>query len=93
MLEIGMKYRLSVHLKGWPVKEAGSIEEASHLILGSPYWEIPKDIYIIIDKNETYSLLAVYCNGHPSRESRYLAINMALEEKIDPISESYEIES
>jgi hypothetical protein len=87
MIEKNKIYRLISPLKGWPVQEADDLKEASRMILGSPYWNIPQDIYIVIDKNETYSLLAVYRKGKPSFEKRYMAVNMKLINKVQPISE------
>jgi len=76
MTEVNEIYDLQEAIKGWPVHEAGSLKEASETILGSPYWDIPEDRYIVIDKNETYSLLAVYANGKVSSKRRYLVVNM-----------------
>jgi len=87
MIEKNEIYKLISPLKGWPVHEAEDLEEASQMILGSPYWDIPQDIYKVIDKNETYSLLAVYKNGKTSFEKRYLAVNVRLVEKIEPAGE------
>lgn len=85
MIEVNRIYKLLAHLKGWSVDDATNIAEASHLILGSPYWDIPKDMYRIIDKNDTYSLLAVYKDGRTISNNHYLAVNIHLEEKIQPI--------
>ena len=87
MIDKEKVYNLTSPLKGWPVQEAQDLEEASRLILGSPYWDIPQDVYKVIDKNETYSLLAVYKKGRASFEKRYLAVNVRLIEKIEPINE------
>ncbi|UCH98105.1 MAG: hypothetical protein JSV88_14980 [Candidatus Aminicenantes bacterium] len=87
MIERDKIYNLLAPVKGWPAREAKTLEEASHMILGSPYWQIPEDTYKIIDKNETYSLLAVYKNGRISWDKRYLALNMKLIEKIELVSE------
>lgn len=87
MIEKNKIYRLISHLKGWPVQEAENLEEASRMILGSPYWNIPQDVYKVIDKNETYSLLAVYRKGKTSFDKRYMAVNMKLIEKIQPVGE------
>jgi hypothetical protein len=80
MTEVNEIYDLREAIKGWPVNKAGSLTEASKMILGSPYWDIPEDRYIVIDKNETYSLLAVFVNGKASSRNRYLAVNMDLME-------------
>ena len=87
MIEIKRVYKLLVPFKGWPVKEAETLEEATEMILGSPYWEIPQDTYRVIDKNEIYSLLAVYSEGKTSYENRYLAINIELMDKIEPVDD------
>ena len=78
MTEVNELYDLQEAIKGWPVNGAGSLEEASEMILGSPYWDIPGDRYIVIDKNEIYSLLAVFAKGKVSSKNRYLAVNMDL---------------
>jgi hypothetical protein len=85
IIEKNKIYNLMAPLKGWPVKEAEDLQEAAQMILGSPYWDIPQDIYRVIDKNETYSLLAVYRNGRTSFDDRYLALNMKLSEMIKPV--------
>jgi hypothetical protein len=87
MIEKNKVYNLISPLKGWPVQEAADLEEAAGMILGSPYWDIPEDVYKVIDKNETYSLLVVYKKGKASFEKRYMAINVRLVEKIKPASE------
>jgi hypothetical protein len=87
MIEKNKIYKLISPLKGWPVHEAEDLEEASRMILGSPYWDIPQDIYKVIDKNETYSLLAVYRKGKTSFDKRYLAVNVRLVEKIESVGE------
>ncbi len=87
MIEKNKIYKLISPLKGWAVHEADDLEEASRMILGSPYWDIPQDIYKVIDKNETYSLLAVYRKGKTSFDKRYLAVNIKLIKKIQPVSE------
>jgi hypothetical protein len=86
MLEKDKIYKLLTPVKGWPVKEAETLEEAAGVILGSPYWDIPVDTYKVIDKNETYSLLAVYKEGRISMQNRYLATNMKLTDKIEPVN-------
>jgi hypothetical protein len=78
MIEKDRIFHLTAPIKGWPVREAQSLAEATKMILGSPYWQIPRDTYKIIDNNETYSLVAVYKNGKISWSNRYLAINMKL---------------
>jgi len=83
-------YSLKTTIKGWPVREAHTLEEASKMILGSPYWQIPEDTYKIIDKNETYSLLARYQKGRISWANRYLAINMKLVDYLVPFNEEIE---
>ena len=85
MIEINSIYKLSTSVKGWPVKEAETLEEAAGVILGSPYWDIPEDTYKVIDKNETYSLLAVYKEGRISTQNRYLVTNMKLTDNIEPV--------
>jgi hypothetical protein len=42
MIEKNNIYKLTSPLKGWPVHEAEDLEEASRMILGSPYWDIPQ---------------------------------------------------
>lgn len=76
MTEINEIYELREPIKGWPVEGAESLMEATGMIFGSPYWEIPEDRYIVIDKNDTYSLLAVFIKGRASHKKRYLAVNM-----------------
>ncbi len=85
MIEINKVVKLISHVKGWPAQEARSIDEAAHMILGSPYCDIPEDIYKVMDKNETYSLLAVYRDGKTSITNRYMAVNMKLIEKIKAV--------
>lgn len=87
MIHINGVYNLLAPIKGWPVREAKKLEEASRMILGSPYWQIPQDLYKVIDKNETYSLLAVYREGRISWNKRYLALNMKLVDHIEPVKE------
>ena len=87
VIEKNKIYTLTAPLKGWPVQEAQDMEEASRMILGSPYWDIPQDVYKVIDKNETYSLLAVYRKGKTSIEKRYLAVNVKLIEQSEPVGE------
>ena len=87
MLEKDQIVRLLAPVKGWPAREAQSLEGAARMILGSPYWQIPADTYKIIDKNETYSLLAVYKNRRTSWNNRYLALNMKLLEQAELGSE------
>ena len=86
MIEIESIYKVVTPFKGWPVEEAHDLEEAAQMILGSPYWDIPQDIYKIVDQNETYCLLAVYDRetGRASRLKRYLAVHMHLLEVIEP---------
>jgi hypothetical protein len=78
MIEVGGIYKLLHSIKGWPVENAHSLEDAAQVILGSPYWEIPKDCYRVMDKNETYCLLAVSRSGKVSPNNRYLAVNISL---------------
>ena len=87
MIEKNKIYKLTSPLKGWPVHEAEDLGEAARMILGSPYCNIPQDVYKVIDKNETNSLLAVYRKGKTSFDKRYLAVNMKLLKKIQPVSE------
>ena len=87
MIEKNNVYKLVSPVKGWPIREAETLEEASHVILGSPYWQIPEDTYKILDKNETYSLLAVYKDGRISWNKRYLALNMKLVDKTELVRE------
>jgi hypothetical protein len=89
MIEVGGFYKLLHSIKGWPVEDAGSLEEASRVILGSPYWDIPVDCYRVLDMNDTYSLIAVNRKGKVSRDKRYLAVNVTLIECIRPIDEDY----
>lgn len=76
MTEIDDIFDLRESVKGWPVEEAKTLEQASKMILGSPYWKIPEDRYIVLDKNETYSLLAVYADGRISTKKRYMVVNI-----------------
>ncbi|MCX6582236.1 MAG: hypothetical protein NT166_18855 [Candidatus Aminicenantes bacterium] len=76
MTEIDGIYELREPIKGWPVEGADSLGEASEMIFGSPYWEIPEDRYIVIDKNDTYGLVAVFNEGRASHKKRYLVVNM-----------------
>ncbi len=76
MPEIDETYELRESVKGWPVEEARTLKQASEMILGSPYWDTPEDTYIILDKNETYSLLAVYRGGRVSTSKRYMVVNI-----------------
>lgn len=76
MTEIDDVFDLRESVKGWPVEEANTLKEASEMILGSPYWKIPEDRYIVLDKNETYSLLAVYADGRISTKKRYMVVNI-----------------
>lgn len=86
MIEQSKIYKLLSQIKGWPVQEAADLEEATQMILGSPYWDIPVDVYRVLDKNETYCLLAVHKDGRISMNNRYLALNMNLQERIVPAS-------
>jgi hypothetical protein len=87
MLDKDRIFHLLTPVKGWPAREAQNLEDAARMILGSPYWLIPEDTYKIIDKNETYSLLAVYKDGRISWNNRYLALNMKLMEQVEWVSE------
>jgi len=78
MIEKEKIYTLSQPIKGWPVEDADTLEEAVAVIFGSPYWDIPDDCYKVLDKNETYSLLAVYKDKRTSMDKRYLAVNAKL---------------
>ncbi len=80
MTEINEMYEVRAPFKGWPVREAHSLKDASEMILGSPYWNIPDDRYVVLDKNDTYSLLAQVVDEKVSRQNRYLAVNMDLME-------------
>ncbi|MGE5340885.1 MAG: hypothetical protein ACM3SY_05315 [Candidatus Omnitrophota bacterium] len=82
MIDVNKIYKLLTHLKGWPVRGARTLDEATRMILGSPYYDIPEDCYKVIDKNSTYSLLAVYHNGEISKKNRYMAVNMNLNNRI-----------
>ncbi|HLP59710.1 MAG TPA: hypothetical protein VK186_12800 [Candidatus Deferrimicrobium sp.] len=93
MTEINGIYELRQPIKGWPVEGADSLNEASKMIFGSPYWEIPEDRYMVIDKNTTYSLLAVFSKGKASPKKRYLAVNMDFLEYTIRIAEMTETES
>ncbi|MCU0287497.1 MAG: hypothetical protein MUF15_14020 [Acidobacteria bacterium] len=88
MTELNDLYELYRPIKGWPVEGAESLQEASNMIFGSPYWEIPEDRYMIIDKNNTYSLLAVFAMGKASHKKRYLVLNMDFLEYTIPITET-----
>ena len=87
MIEKDLIFHLLAPVKGWPAREAQTLEDAGKMILGSPYWQIPEDTYKIIDKNETYSLLAVYKNGRISWNNRYLALNLKLMDHVQWVSE------
>ncbi len=76
MTEINEVYDLMKPVKGWPVKDAHTLDEAAESIFGSPYWDIPEDRYQIVDCNETYSLVAVLENNRRSRQKRYMVVNM-----------------
>lgn len=86
MAEVNEIYELKQSIKGWPVNGAVSLKEASEMIFGSPYWEIPQDRYIVIDKNNTYSLLAVYADANVSSKNRYIVVDMDLMEYSNRIS-------
>jgi hypothetical protein len=86
MIEINEIYDLQQSIKGWPVQGAGSLKEAAEIIFGSPYWDIPEDRYIIIDKNDTYSLAAVFLEGRVSTKKRYLVVNMEFMEHSEKVS-------
>lgn len=86
MIEINKVYELRKSIKGWPVQGAGSLKEASEIIFGSPYWDIPEDRYIVIDKNDTYSLAAVFLEGRVSTKKRYLVVNMDFLENSEEVS-------
>ena len=68
--------------KGWPAEDSDRIEEATKLILGSPYWTLPEDCYKVLDSNETYTLLAVFGNGRISLDKRYLVVTANIEDSI-----------
>jgi hypothetical protein len=84
IIETNHAYKLLQPIKGWPVEDSVSLEEATQLILGSPYWNIPEDTYLVIDKNETYCLLAVYHNHRMNPENHYLAVKIKTEEFLVP---------
>jgi len=84
MIEKDKHYTLLSAIRGWPVQEAADLEEATQMILGSPYWEIPGDDYAVLETNGTYSLLAVCRKGRISMKNRYLALNMVLQERTVP---------
>ncbi len=90
MTEINGIYELREPIKGWPVEGAESLGEASEMIFGSPYWEIPEDRYIVIDKNDTYSLVAVFTEGRASHKKRYLVVNIDFLEYTIRIAENTE---
>lgn len=91
MIEINETYELREPIKGWAVEKADSLREATEMIFGSPNWELPEDRYVIIDKNDTYSLLAVFNNnGKPSYKKRYLVVNMDFLKNTIRISEMTE---
>ncbi len=79
-MELNSIYKLIKPCKGWPVEDSDTIEEAATVILGSPYWTLPEDCYKVIDRNETYSLLAVYRHGRISMDKRYLVVTVNIEE-------------
>jgi hypothetical protein len=66
------------------VEDSISLEEAANVILGSPYWDIPEDTYQIIDKNDTYCLLAVSHNGRLNPENHYMAVIINITEFLEP---------
>lgn len=76
MTDLNRIYQLKRAVKGWPVKGATTLKHASELIFGSPYWRIPEDSYMVIDKNDTYSLLALVSEGEVDPETRYMVVNM-----------------
>ena len=86
MIEKDRIFHLIVPIKGWPARAAQSLGEASKMIFGSPYWQIPQDTYKIVDMNETYSLVAVYKDGKISWNNRYLALNMKLQAHVEWIT-------
>jgi len=86
MPEIDEIYDLRLSVKGWPVEGASSLRQASEMILGSPYWDIPEDTYIRLDRNETYSLLAVYGQGRVSTSKRYMVVNIDFIENSRPVT-------
>ena len=78
VLQKGILLELQHPIRGWPVKGADTLAEAADIIFGSPFREIPRDTYQIIDRNETYSLVAVVDQSRVSRKKRYLALNADL---------------
>ncbi|MCP4221168.1 MAG: hypothetical protein GY765_41445 [bacterium] len=76
MTEIDQVYELKRPIKGWPVRKASNLQEAAEMIFGSPYWELPEDRYVVLDNNETYSILAVVSSGRASLNNRYMVVNM-----------------
>ena len=73
-LKLSSTVNLINSIKGWPAKDADSLSEASKMIFGSPYWDIPPDTYKILDMNETYGLMAVILDEKISHKNRYLAV-------------------
>jgi hypothetical protein len=90
MTEINGIYELREPIKGWPVENAESLLEAAKMIFGSPYWQIPEDRYIVLDNNDTYSLVAVFVEGRASHKKRYLVVNMDFLELTIRIAENTE---
>ncbi len=75
MIEANQIYKLLHSVKGWPVEDASTLEEASANIFGSPYWNIPEDCYLVIETNATYCLLGVFQNGKVRPDCRYLTVS------------------
>ena len=86
-IETNRTYKLIRAVKGWPVEDSTTLDEAAKMILGSPYWDIPEDCYRVIDKNDTYCLLAVYRKGHTNPKNHYLAVIHKIEDIVFPSCE------
>jgi hypothetical protein len=86
MTEIDDIFDLLDSVKGWPVEEANTLKQASEKIFGSPFWKIPEDRYIVLDNNETYSLLAVFADGRISSKKRYMVVNIDFLEKSQKVT-------
>ncbi len=78
MTKINEIYELKISIKGWPMKEVETIDNAAKEIFGSPYWELPLDRYIVIDRNDIYSLLAVYLDEKTNLKIEYMVVSQTL---------------
>jgi hypothetical protein len=90
LVEVETIFFLKKPIKGWHVEEASTLADVSSMIFGSPNWDIPQDIYKIIDTNETYSLIAVFSQNKISYKNRYLALNSDIIKNYDKTIDSLE---